>query len=800
MFLALLLAPLAGALPPAIPDTDAHATWYGESAGDYAGRTISGNADTDGDGYPDLLVGAYGSDDGGTSSGEAYLLLGGATRWSGSLGLASAAASWVGDTGEYVSLELALVPDLDGDGLDDIAIATYSNSQVAAEAGKLYLVYGGGPLGGDQDLGAVADAAWLGEEAYDHAGRSVAGLGDVDGDGYGDLMVAGCWNSGSGAYQAGRAYLLLGGPARWSGDASLAGADASFDGEAAGDYAGRNVAATGDVDGDGLSDMLIGAYCADTPGGTDAGEAYLVLGKRSGWSLDTPLGTGADASFQGENADDRAALVVAGAGDVDADGYQDMLVAAYRHDGGGSDAGAVYLVRGAASGWALDVSLAAADALYVGEDALDYAGRSAGGVGDVDQDGFDDLLIGATDADDGGSNAGRAYLVLGSAAPSDRDLSAADTIITGSNADADFPYVLCWAGDLDGGGSPDLVLPAYHDSSVASSGGLLRVVYTDDWLDRDGDGYSAPDGDCDDGDASVYPGAPEIPCDGVDQDCDGADLLDADGDGYDSDAFGGTDCDDSDPAVHPGAVELCLDGVDNDCDGFVDWADANGDGIDDCAFECPEGIEDADQDDDGAVRAECGGNDCDDLDPEAFPGAEEVPYDGVDQDCSGEDLTDVDGDGCDGGAAGDDCDDADGAVHPGAEEVPYNGVDDDCSGGDLTDVDGDGHDGEPAGGDDCDDEEPDVNPDAEEICDDGIDNDCDDVVDDEDPDCGAGGDTGGECVDPDDTGEVDSAPEDTGSETVDPVKGCGGCAGLGGRGLSLGLLVLGMGVRRRRVR
>jgi len=791
----LLLASVAVALPPAVPDTDAHATWYGEAAADYAGRTLSGNADVDGDGLPDLLVGAYGSDDGGAAAGEAYLLLGGTSRWSGSLGLAAADASWVGDAGEYLSLELALAPDLDGDGFDDIAIATYSNSQVATEAGKLYLVYGGGPLGADQDLGAVADAAWLGEAAYDHAGRSVAGLGDVDGDGFGDLLVAGCWSSASGAYQSGQTYLLLGGPGRWSGETSLAEADASFLGEAAGDYAGRNVAATGDVDGDGLADLLIGAYGADTSGGTDAGEAYLVLGRRGGWSLDTPLGTGADASFEGENADDRAALVVAGAGDVDADGYQDLLVAAYRHDGGGTDAGAVYLVRGAAAGWAPDTSLGAADALYLGEDALDYAGRSAAGVGDVDQDGFDDVLIGATGADDGGSSAGRAYLVLGSSAPADLDLSAADSIVTGSSANAEFPYVLAWAGDLDGGGSPDLVLPAYLDSSASASGGLLRVIYTDDWLDRDGDGLSTPDGDCDDTDATVHPGAVEVPYDGVDQDCDGADLLDADGDGWDSDLAGGTDCDDTDPSVHPDGVELCLDGVDNDCDGFVDWADENGDGIDDCAYDCPEGTEDADQDDDGAVRLECDGNDCDDLDPAAFPGAEEVPYDGVDQDCDGQDLSDVDGDGHDGGAAGDDCDDADPAVYPGAAEVPYNGVDDDCDGGDLTDADGDGHDGG-AAGEDCDDADAAVHPGAKEVCDDGIDNDCDDVTDGEDPDCGAADDTDGECEDPDDTGDS-GAVADTGSVLDDPGKGCGGCAGVGGRGLSLGLLVLGLGLRRR---
>ncbi len=796
--LPLLLALEARAdLPALLEDTDLDATFTGEATFDYAGRTISGAADVNGDGLADLLVGAYGSDDGATGGGETYLLLGTADRHSGAHVLSEADASWVGmDTAEYTSLEISLASDLDGDGFDDIAIGTYRNSDVATESGKVYVVYGAASGWTTDTSLASADASWLGQGEYDHAGRSVAGLGDVDGDGFGDLLVGGCWNSDV-AYRAGKAYLLTGGSTRWTADTSLAEATAVLAGSEEEEFAARAVAGAGDVDGDGLADLLVGAYARDD-GGTDAGEAWLLLGGDLSGEID--LDSGADASFEGEAAGDRAGLVVAAAGDVDADGYGDMLVASYLNDRGATNAGAVYLVLGRASGLAPDTSLEEADAVYEGEDANDYAGRSASGAGDVDGDGFADILIGASGADDGGADAGRAYLVRGSASPTTMSLEDADLIVTGTEAGAEFPYVLAEAGDLDGGGNPDIVLPAYTSGARAREAGIVHLLYTEPWIDQDGDGYSENDGDCDEDDATVHPGATEIPFDGVDQDCDGADSYDADGDGYDAEAWGGDDCDDGEPSVHPGTVELCLDGVDNDCDGFVDWADADGDGIDDCAWACPDPDMDPDQDGDGAVRPECGGNDCDDLDPGAWPGAIEIPYDGVDNDCKGGDLTDVDGDGHDAEAAGGrDCDDGNPGVHPDATEIPYDGVDNDCEGGDLTDVDGDGHDAEAAGGRDCDDGNPSVHPDAEEICDDGIDNDCDDTVDGADVDCGATGDTGEDpCTD--DTGSGDTEDDTAADDTAAGGRECG-CATSGGRASRAawaGLLLAALGWTRRR--
>ncbi len=318
-------------------------------------------------------------------------------------------------------------------------------------------------------------------------------------------------------------------------------------------------------------------------------------------------------------------------------------------------------------------------------------------------------------------------------------------------ADNDYIWLLV-GDDDDGNGIADV-----HEILTVLTG--TRQPYTD----NDGDGLAeAPyslsgsvltlqEGDCDDFDPATFPGAPEVPYDGVDQDCDDRDLTDVDGDGYDAEVVGGIDCHDSDDDIHPGAQEIPYDGIDQDCDTF-DLTDVDDDGFDaeiaggiDCddmdsgihpaAVEIPyDGIDQdcddfdlTDVDEDGYEAEVVGGLDCDDENADVYTGAPEVPYDGIDQDCDGFDLTDVDGDGHDSDEVdGSDCNDQDANVHPAAMEIPYNGVDDDCRWGDLTDVDRDGFDARVVGGDDCNDERADIHPGAPEVPYDGVDQDCDD--------------------------------------------------------------------------
>ena len=205
-----------------------------------------------------------------------------------------------------------------------------------------------------------------------------------------------------------------------------------------------------------------------------------------------------------------------------------------------------------------------------------------------------------------------------------------------------------------------------------------------DEVDYDLDGLMVCDGDCNDDEASVYPGATEILDDGIDQDCDGSDQesepVDADGDGYTSE----DDCDDTNAAIYPGASEIC-DTLDNDCDGVADdgltytsfYVDADGDGFGEQGSTpvatCEESylayVED--------------NSDCDDSDSSVYPGAAEVLDDGIDQDCDGSDQEsepiDADGDGV---AEEEDCDDADATV--GLPETWYHDGDGDGYGASNT--------------------------------------------------------------------------------------------------------------------
>ncbi|MES2645222.1 MAG: MopE-related protein [Myxococcota bacterium] len=219
----------------------------------------------------------------------------------------------------------------------------------------------------------ASSATLVGRTADEEACAAVSGAGDVDDDGYDDLLVGA---SGTGAGTEG-AYWARG---PISGTLGLGLADAHLEGLAPGDGAGASVAAAGDVDDDGLADVLFGAPL-EADGATAPGAAWLRYG---------PQMTGCEpfcdgAIFVGTADAERAGASVAGPGDVDGDGYDDVVVGAPGRAGGGG----AYLVTGTPSG---SVSLADADAILVGEGS-GRAGDRVYRAGDIDSDGYADFAV-----------------------------------------------------------------------------------------------------------------------------------------------------------------------------------------------------------------------------------------------------------------------------------------------------------------------------------------------------------------------------------------------------------------------
>lgn len=233
----------------------------------------------------------------------------------------------VGGGGE---LAVALLDDVDGDGISDLAIGeTVANS--------VYLFYGGALADGSL---IDADHIVSGEGFEDSAGRAVASAGDINGDGQGDLIV-GAPESDSPDTAAGSAYLLLSGG---TGSSELAFADAIYRGSGSGDRAGYTVTGAGDTDGDGFDDVLVGAYY-DSHSGLGAGAAHLFYGSTTPTSGTT---TAADASFYGEAPGDGASEGLA-AGDFNSDTVADIAIGAPVESTAGGAAGATYVLFGGAN-------------------------------------------------------------------------------------------------------------------------------------------------------------------------------------------------------------------------------------------------------------------------------------------------------------------------------------------------------------------------------------------------------------------------------------------------------------------
>ncbi|OKP64660.1 hypothetical protein BTE77_34430, partial [Ensifer adhaerens] len=490
----------------------------GDTAGDLAGSSVSSAGDVNGDGIDDLIVGALNGDDGGYSAGEAYVVFGKAGGgWGSTIGgrqvldlttLAPTDGFVIqGDTADdYAGNSVASAGDVNGDGIDDLIVGASSGDDGGTDAGEAYVVFGkasggfGSTVGGRQvlDLTTLAPADGFiiqGDTANDRAGYSVSSAGDVNGDGIDDLIVGA--NSGDdGGTDAGEVYVVFGKAGGGFGSSvggrqvldltTLAPADGFIiQGDTANDQAGYSVSSAGDVNGDGIDDLIVGAFLG-ADGGFNAGEAYVVFGKAGGGFGSTvggrqvlDLTTFAPVDgfiIQGDTAGDQAGRSVSSAGDVNGDGIDDLIVGAPLGDDGASNAGEAYVVFGKADGGfgstvggrqVLDLTtLAPVDGFIIqGDTAGDNAGFNVSSAGDVNGDGFDDLIVGTLGGDDGGVNAGEAYVVFGRA-DFGHGYSAGITRV--GTAGADWFAGSDLADNLNGGsGGADTLLGHAGDDQIA---------------------------------------------------------------------------------------------------------------------------------------------------------------------------------------------------------------------------------------------------------------------------------------------------------------------------------------------
>jgi len=255
--------------------TVAHAELLGEAFLDQAGRAVAWAGDVDGDGLPDVLVGADSNDEGGDSAGQAYLFFGSTLLAGGTFDLGDADVRVLGAPGDGLAEVVATPGDLDGDGLADLAISAPWGDAAGASAGQVAIFWGSTLAGGGEFLASDADLLLVGEAAGNSAGRYIAAPGDVDGDGLPDLLL-GAPLAATAPEFAGKVYVVYAADLPASGTMSVGLAGDAFSGEAYGYALGRDLSGAGDVDGDGRADLLLGNFFNDEAG-TNAGKAYVLV-------------------------------------------------------------------------------------------------------------------------------------------------------------------------------------------------------------------------------------------------------------------------------------------------------------------------------------------------------------------------------------------------------------------------------------------------------------------------------------------------------------------------------------------